>query len=446
MIPAPPKQQHIREMLSQQTLSSRRSDRGAGLRILMVIVELVILLACFGSAFLILRPASQMTVTSASATDPLCGTWQATTGPGFGGGLAGGYHSILSSVTVLENGEAWAVGRRLSGAPVLLGDFLQFSIPLALSRQAQVLHWDGNEWARVHVPNTGPLTDVKTLPGNEVWAVGEDVIRWNDTGWSIVGTAASASESLKSIDGSSQNDVWVVGHDKGPDGRTRMLMKHWDGNQWKVDDSFDRNTLNAEHSDLYDVEVISPSDAWAVGGYHEKDSTEKYPRARFLILHWDGAKWSNSPVPIAVQSNNGGTLSSISAVSARDIWAVGGDAITLHWNGEEWKVVDNPYSGVMLSTLLSVTAISNNEVWAVGSAGEYQSSGIMMHWDGNKWSITNPAILLPNHEYYGVAKAPSGDVFGVGGAWDNHQDGPWYALVTRLVSSPCATPTAPSSR
>ena len=87
-----------------------------------------------------------------------------------------------------------------------------------------------------------------------------------------------------------------------------------------------------------------------------------------------------------------------------------------------------------------MAAVSDKDVWAVGGVVQYQSAEIVMHWDGNSWSRTQTLAYQPEHVYYGVAKAPSGDIFAVGGAWDNKQDGPWYALATRLTRSPCVSP------
>jgi hypothetical protein len=71
--------------------------------------------------------------------------------------------------------------------------------------------------------------------------------------------------------------------------------------------------------------------AWAVGG-----STNGA-----LILHWNSTAWSQVPVPASAAS---GYLTSVSAESATDAWAVGfwtpsaaEDTLILRWSGTAWS-------------------------------------------------------------------------------------------------------------
>src|SRR5437899_2411658 len=79
-----------------------------------------------------------------------------------------------------------------------------------------------------------------------------------------------------------------------------------------------------------------------------------------------------------VTSPNVGTgnnyLTSVSAVSESDVWAVGyynnggtNQTLTEHWDGTSWSVVSSPNPGPTSNYLLSVAAISANDVWAVGN-------------------------------------------------------------------------------
>ncbi len=76
-----------------------------------------------------------------------------------------------------------------------------------------------------------------------------------------------------------------------------------------------------------------------------------------------------------------GQLNGIAAVSATDVWAVGrygdsnGDEHTLieHWNGSSWSAIPSPNPGGQSQGLSSVAAVSASDVWAVGS--EYDPTG-----------------------------------------------------------------------
>ena len=79
-----------------------------------------------------------------------------------------------------------------------------------------------------------------------------------------------------------------------------------------------------------------------------------------LVEHFDGTAWRVVPVPHVT----GGELFDIAVVSPSDIWAVGGTAsaaLTMHFDGKQWKRVAAP-----VAALFGVAALSTNDVWAVG--------------------------------------------------------------------------------
>jgi hypothetical protein len=131
------------------------------------------------------------------------------------------------------------------------------------------------------------------------------------------------------------------------------------------------------------VAVLSPCNAWAVGDY---DPTQT------LIVHWDGAAWTQVPSP------NPGTeagLRAVAPVSPSNLWAVGeyNDGTTfrtliVHWNGTAWTQVPSPnVSGSTNDLLVAVRATSATDAWAVGS---YVNSNnvtqtLILHWNGSAW-------------------------------------------------------------
>jgi hypothetical protein len=124
--------------------------------------------------------------------------------------------------------------------------------------------------------------------------------------------------------------------------------------------------------------ALSRNDAWAVGS-----SVRDYDP---IIEHWDGTNWKVVPSV----SFGGGTetdLSSISASSADDIWAVGQltiEPLIEHWDGTRWTLKRIPQSHWqywsdhrMNAILYGVAAIATDDVWTTGFRLE--------HWDGQKW-------------------------------------------------------------
>jgi hypothetical protein len=179
-------------------------------------------------------------------------------------------------------------------------------------------------------------------------------------------------------------DAWAVGYDE-TEGDYETLLLHWDGTRWS---RVIGPNPGSGSNELQAVSAVSPSEAWAVGdslGFATAvDET--------LIVHWNGRRWSHVKSPNRGSSFN--ALTGVSAVSPTDAWAVGsyrdegeiGQTLALHWDGARWSQVKTPNPGSISNSLAGVSAVSPKDVWAVG---EYQGAGthaLVLHWDGTKWS------------------------------------------------------------
>src|SRR5262249_38482127 len=115
-----------------------------------------------------------------------------------------------------------------------------------------------------------------------------------------------------------------------------------------------------------------------------------------LILRWNGTAWSkmSSPNP----GPNGSHLTSVSAVSPTDAWAVGvsgnstctaAATLVLRWNGSAWSRVSSPYPGAACNYLTAVRALSPPDAWAVGQSCPFAINtchSLILHWNGTAWS------------------------------------------------------------
>ena len=140
---------------------------------------------------------------------------------------------------------------------------------------------------------------------------------------------------------------------------------------------------------------------------------------------------------LALGSGRSGTLSSVSANSATDAWAVGShgnpttqatETLALHWNGTKWSTVSSPNPGGTtsssdFSSLNGVSADSATDAWAVGlyynpttRAGET----LALHWNGTKWSKVaspNPGGTTSSSDFNflgGVSANSATDAWAVG--------------------------------
>lgn len=226
-------------------------------------------------------------------------------------------------------------------------------------------------------------------------------------------------------------------------------------------------------SQLRGVEAAAPDDAWSVGWLEAAVSGSTEPHS--LALHWDGATWTQVPTPNpSLYAGAGGTkvyLYDVEVLSPSDAWAAGTyqtphkvdgfpgfQAFTIHWNGTAWTQVAAPQTpvGGTGGFIYGLDALAPDDVWGVGtrvasdSNGQVRSYGFVLHWDGSKWTEIPhpPAITMGDHHLYRVsALAPdqiwiaggySGDSGGdergryvnrwTGSGWEVHTDIPMFGL------------------
>ena len=146
-------------------------------------------------------------------------------------------------------------------------------------------------------------------------------------------------------------------------------------------------------SPLLGVTAIDTSNAWVVG-----EQGGSYFQT--LIEHWDGTGWSIVP---SLNSDDNDFLTSVTRIPGTDqIWATGyvsprngyDKTQTEHWNGASWSIVSSPNAGSFNNVLGAVTAISARNVWAVGNYDENNGNtqALIEHWDGMSWSVVTSPI------------------------------------------------------
>jgi hypothetical protein len=210
----------------------------------------------------------------------------------------------------------------------------------------------------------------------------------------------SGADTLSGVAVLSRCNVWAVGsYNNGNTYQDQTLIEHWDGSSWTQVAS--PNPGGSAQNDLFGVAAISATNIWAVGSYYNVAAGQ----AQTLVVHWDGASWKQVPSPnlgrVLPKANSTDELLAVSAVSARDVWAVGwrdnfdggrGFTFVVHWNGTAWKHVPSPNPGGSADALSGVAASSHARAWAVGV---YRGAGgirtLVLRWNGTRWKhVTSP--------------------------------------------------------
>ena len=177
------------------------------------------------------------------------------------------------------------------------------------------------------------------------------------------------------------------------------------------------NPGTSNHLDA--VSALSAKDVWAVG------STDQST----LIVHWNGSVWTRVAGP---SPGTDGELTGVSAVSAADVWAVGSyevpcdvgakrETLILHWNGKAWSKVSTPNPGACDNELNAVSADSSTDAWAVGSyAVEGVDRTLALHWNGKAWArVASPNTKGFSNVLYGTSADSSTDAWAVGARFEN---------------------------
>jgi hypothetical protein len=139
---------------------------------------------------------------------------------------------------------------------------------------------------------------------------------------------------------------------------------------------------------LSSITALAADDIWAAGGTFPQGQTqgEQTFTIHTLIEHWNGRQWRVVPSPDAVQIAQSSTgtspqgfnhLASITAISANNIWAVGGGQsipsqntrrtipLIEHWDGKKWSAIPQPRT--ITGTLNGLSSIQG-KIWTVGTS------------------------------------------------------------------------------
>jgi hypothetical protein len=201
--------------------------------------------------------------------------------------------------------------------------------------------------------------------------------RWNGSKWRRVKLPAKVDKSITDLDATSDKNVWAFGGDNDTSAKPAFKAFHWNGKSWKA------SVIERRDTYLWDAEVVSSSNVWLSVDDHG---------ARGQLRHWNGRTWR------AVRVRGVSRLYSLHFTSAKNGWAVGirengKGAIALHWNGSSWKPTTLPRIAMPKDasfSLSSVTALSPRNVWAVGSyirlvGDDEVQHPVVLHWNGSKW-------------------------------------------------------------
>jgi hypothetical protein len=266
-------------------------------------------------------------------------------------------------------------------------------------------HWDGSKWLIVPSPNKTSFTEligVGSAGSSNVWAVGYYVPsgsgkrrtlveHWDGTKWSIQTSPNpyADNDELFGVAAVSPTDVWAVGANGDPG--SRPLIEHFNGTKWAVVPG----AATVHSGALHGVEAVSKSDVLAVG------RTGLVGNGQPLVEQYNGHTWSAVATPTTPRQ--GDDLFGVSAHGDALAWVVGNQGgtsalqtLTMRNTGSGWQVVASPNLGGVghANVLYGVSAISARNAWAVGyyeSGPTFTKRAVVLHFSGGAWKVVPSA-------------------------------------------------------
>ena len=220
---------------------------------------------------------------------------------------------------------------------------------------------------------------------------------------------------LLSVQIPQDDDVWIVGSSPEPADGTGPAVLHYDGSDWeridtsawagaeiwwswvtddeaifvgngglilemsRADGSIERIEGPSDDVTFFGVWGASADDVWAVG----MSGSGEGPRA---LWRRQGGAWSAWSDPSLGEGDDNVTYFKVHGTSTDDVWMVGTQGRTLHWDGTTLTPIasdaDTPTS---TSPFLTIDADPAQPV-VVGGTG----NGLILEYDGSAWRDRSP--------------------------------------------------------
>jgi len=206
-------------------------------------------------------------------------------------------------------------------------------------------------------------------------------------------------------------DVWAYGFatNRNQPANVVPFVLYFNGGSWSVTLLNDQFTSPATTGSFTSILQTSPGDAWAVvqETMRANNQVKIFPN----IERFNGTTWKPWPQQSIIRSAGpgpvNGILSDMAETSLIDIWAVGadgdgfGDPLLAHYDGKSWGPVagapdtQNVFNGQLKGQFTSIDAMSANDIWAVGavtSTTGTTKTTLIEHWDGQAWKLFSSNI------------------------------------------------------
>jgi hypothetical protein len=238
-------------------------------------------------------------------------------------------------------------------------------------------------WRQVYSKHFGGAANLSTFgaavafSGKNVWALGGTdyqngyqpsgapiAVHWNGFHWSAIPMPAGVVGTIGSVSADSPGDVWAATFYGG-------YVLHLRKTRWSVAAHLPQPGPLA--GTISGITALSPTNVWVFG-------EGRGAVGALGTWHYDGHIWTQ-------WQGNAIGLVTASAISARDIWAVGGLTVPFgsieRFNGGSWRPVTAAALGGL--SFDGITAFSDTNVWVTATAAANLDKSSLLHYT-TRWS------------------------------------------------------------
>jgi sugar lactone lactonase YvrE len=273
------------------------------------------------------------------------------------------------------------------------------------------------EWQALRTELPGALLSVWGFGERDVYAVGAD----SRDGMGPVVLHYDGVKFTRLDTGLIEGDLWWV-YGVAPD---TVFMAGSGGVVLRYNPqarTFARMTTPGDAT-IYGIWGASPTDVWAVGG---NVAGSGGTGAAGVVWHFDGNTWQNVALPGDTAARF--TIFKVWGSAANDVWAVGDNSTTLHYDGTAWSVVPVPEE--LRGKLLTVHG-RGTERFAVGGT----ANGILLQSEGTGWRRVMVEGLPRLTGVYAPANGGPIAVGANGTVVHRNRQGQWN-VITRAPNTP----------
>jgi len=273
------------------------------------------------------------------------------------------------------------------------------SIFIVLSLLLAILLFSSARAVAPSASTTDNLNGVALVSGSEGWAVGAaGTIQHFDVSSWTLIASGTTSDLFSVSFGPPTNPNPGAGFAVGGSGGTAVAL-YWGGVSW-----FQITSGLSGAQRLSSVSALSSTDAWAVDGVTGG------------FWHWSGQAGLGGGWNMVGSASAG--LNSVFMTGPTDGWAVGSGGVVYRYTGGAWSL----YTSVA-QTLNSVFFVNQNEGWAVGSGG------VIYHYLSGTWTgPISPAPTNQNLNSVFMISAGEGWAVGAAGTILHYSGGVWTLL------------------